>query len=440
MHEYDRALTLAEGVLKAAAGADQAQVVVSIGDASYARFGGTYVTQNLDAQQTTITLTYYIGKKAGTVTTADTSPGSAKRIVAQAKAIAERVPPDKGFVSLPKPYAYRAAPNGYFAATAEATPDARVDKLLPIFARMKRSQLACAGFLTTQIATTAVVNSLGVRAARTGTTSGLQVKAMEDRTSGYAEAYALDFDTIDPVPVAERAAQKATVSPAPADLAPGRYTAVLEPSAFQAAVKALLEGVDAQNVLEDKDSWMIGRIGKPLFSPSFTLRSDWSDPRLANPPFDPSDGTPAARFAFITKGVPTAYSVSTYMGQKYHVPITGVANSMVIEPGTRSRDALIASVERGVLISRTWYERVVDPREATITGLTRDGVYLIENGVVTRALKNFRYFVSMVTVMKDVEFSSQAVLAEPDSDLGYQCVLPDAKIAHFNLAAQTSFA
>ncbi len=441
MRDQDRALTLAEAVLKAAAGADQAQVVVTIGDASYTRFGGTYVTQNLDAQQTTIALTYYIGKKAGTVTTADTSPGSAKRIVAQARAIAERVPPDKGFVSLPKPHAYRSGPNGYFAATAEATPDARVDKLLPVFARMKRSQLACAGFLTTQIVTTAIVNSHGVRAVNTGTISGLQVKAMAGATSGYAESYALDFDTRSTrCRLRSALLKKATVSAAPADLAPGRYTAVLEPSAFQAAVKALLEGVDAQNVLEDKDSWMIGRIGKPLFAPSFTLRSDWSDPNLANPPFDPNDGTPAARFAFISKGVPTAYSVSTYMGRKYHVPITGVANSMVIDPGTKSREALIASVERGVLISRTWYERVVDPREATITGLTRDGVYLIENGVVTKTLKNFRYFVSMVTMMKDVEFSDQPVLAEPDSDLNYACVLPHAKIAHFNLAAQTSFA
>ena len=233
---------------------------------------------------------------------------------------------------------------------------------------------------------------------------------------------------------------KAAVSRTPADFAPGRYTVILEPSAFQAAVKALIDGVDAQNVLEDKDSWMIGRIGKPVFSPHFTLRSDWSDPHLANPPFDPGDGTPAARFAFIERGVPSAYSVSTYMGQRYHVPITGVANSMIVDPGTKSRDALVASVERGVLISRTWYERVVDPREATITGLTRDGVYLIENGKVTKALKNFRYFVSMVAVMKDVELSNHAVLAEPDSDLGFACVLPDAKIPRFNLAAQTSFA
>jgi predicted Zn-dependent protease len=440
MHEQDRALSLAESVLTAAKSADQAQVTVTITDASYARFARSYVTQNLESQQTNISLTYYIGKKAGTVNSADASPDGIARLVAKAKEIAQRVPPDNDFVSLPKPQELATAVPSFFASTSDATPDDRVEKLLPVFARMKRSNLYSSGFTTTQTQTLAIANSLGVRVAYTGTNGGIQVKAMAPQTSGYAEAYALDYSTIDTEPIAERAAMKATVSSTPADFAPGRYTVVMEPSAFQSAVKALLEGIDASNVLDEKDSWMIGRLGKPILSPNFTLRSDWSNPQLANPPFDPSDGSPVKKFTFIDKGVPLAYSASTYMSNKFHVPATGVANSMVIDPGTKSYDDLIGSVERGVLISRTWYERVVDPRQAAITGLTRDGVYAIENGKLTKALKNFRYFVSMVEVMKDVEFSNRATLCEPEDDLGYQCVLPDAKIANFNLAAQTSFA
>jgi predicted Zn-dependent protease len=439
MHEQDRALSLAETVLAAAKEADQAQVSITITDASYARFARNYVTQNLESQQTSISLTYYIGKKAGTVKSADASPEGIARLVADAKKIAERVPPDNSFVSLPKPEQLPAGVPSFFATT-DASPADRVEKLLPVFARMKRSNLVCSGFTTTQTQTLAIANSLGVRVAYTGTNGGIQVKAIAGSTSGYAQSYALDYATIDTVPVAEIAASKATVSPEPANLEPGRYAVILEPSAFQSAVKALLEGVDAQNVLDDKDSWMIDRIGKPVMSPNFTLRSDWSDPRLANPPFDPNDGSAVKRFTFIDKGVPVAYSASTYLANKFKVPATGVADSMVIDPGTKSREELIASVDHGVLVSRTWYERVVDPRQAAITGLTRDGVYLIENGKLTKTLKNFRYFVSMVEVMKDVEFSNRSTLAEPESDLGYQCVLPDAKIANFNLAAQTSFA
>ena len=102
MLDRDRALSLAETVLKAAAGADQAQVTVTIGDASYARFAGNYVIQNLDAVSTQITLTYFAGKKSASISTDDASPDSIKRIVAEARDIAHRVPPDSGFVSLPK--------------------------------------------------------------------------------------------------------------------------------------------------------------------------------------------------------------------------------------------------------------------------------------------------------------------------------------------------
>jgi predicted Zn-dependent protease len=199
----------------------------------------------------------------------------------------------------------------------------------------------------------------------------------------------------------------------------------------------------ADNVLEDKDSWMVGRIGKRLFSPHLTLRDDWSHPLFANPPFNVNDGAQTKKLTLIDRGVVDRYVTSTYSANKYHVANTGHPNfpgNAVIEPGSRSREALLASIERGVLITRTWYERVVDPRRASITGITRDGVYLIENGKLTKTLKNFRYFVSMVDVLKEVEFSDTQVLTEPDADTNCSSVLPDAKIAKYHLAAQTSFA
>jgi PmbA protein len=443
MRDQDRALSLAERVLKAAASADQAQVTVTISDASYARFAHNYVVQNLAAVQTQITLTYYVGKKSGSVSTDDASPPSIARMVAAARDIAHRVPPDNGFVSLPKPAAIAAPSRSYYDATANATPGDRVEKLLPLFARMKASQLSSSGFTTTQINTVAIANSHGVRAAFTGTMGGLQLKAIAGQTSGFAEFYAPDYGLLDPEPLAERAAMKATVSRVPASLKPGNYPVILEPSAFAAALKALTEGMGAENVLEDKDSWMVGRIAKRVFSPNLTLRDDWSHPLFANAPFNPGDGTPTKKLTLIDRGVAERYVTNAYYANKYHVPNTGHPNfpaNGVVEPGTKSRDALIASVERGVLISRTWYERVVDPRSAAITGITRDGVYLIENGKLTKALKNFRYFVSMIAALKDVELSDTQVLSDPDSDTGVSTVLPDAKIAKYHLAAQTSFA
>jgi predicted Zn-dependent protease len=443
MRDQDRALSLAESVVKAAARADQAQVSVTISDASYARFARNYVVQNLDSLQTQITLTYYVGKKSGSVSTDDASPESIARLVERAREIAQRVPPDNGFVSLPKPAAIPAASHSYYDATAGATPDDRVEKLLPVFARMKSAKLSSSGFTTTQINTTAIANSLGVRAAFTGTMSGLQLKAIAPNSSGYAEFYSPDYSRLDPVPHAERAAAKATVGGEPATFAPGNVTVLLEPSAFAAGLKALTEGMGADSVLEDKDSWMVGRLGRRLFSPNFTLIDDWNHPLFANPPFNVNDGAPTKKLTLIDRGVVEHYVTSSYMANKYHVAATGHPNfpaNGIVAPGTKSREELLASIERGVLISRTWYERVVDPRQASITGITRDGVYLIENGKLTKTLKNFRYFVSMLEVLKHVEFSNAQVLTEPDSDTGYSSVLPDAKIPNYHLAAQTSYA
>ena len=443
MRDQDRALSLAEAVLKAAAAADQAQVTVAISDASYARFAGNYVIQNLDAVSTQITLTYYVGKKSASISTDDASPASIERVVAEARDIAHRVPPGSGFVSLPKAAAIAHPVHGYFDATAGATPDDRIEQLLPVFARLKAAQLSSSGFLTTQTNTSAVANSHGVRAAFTGTMSGLQLKAVAAKTSGFATFYSPDFSRMDGAGVSERAADKATLSLEPATFAPGNYTVLLEPSAFAAALKALTQGMGADNVLEDKDSWMVGRIGKRVFSPHFTLRDDWSHPLFASPPFNVNDGTPTKKVTLIDRGVAEHYVTSNYSANKYHVPATVHANfpgNAVVEPGPRSRAALIASIERGVLITRTWYERVVDPRQAAITGITRDGVYLIENGKLTKTLKNFRYFVAMTNVLEDVEFSDTQVLTEPDSDTNVSSVLPAAKIANYHLAAQTSFA
>jgi predicted Zn-dependent protease len=304
---------------------------------------------------------------------------------------------------------------------------------------MRRSNLTTSGYTTTQILTLAVVNSLGVRVAFTGTTGGIEIKAMAPATSGYASSYSPDYATIDPVPLADHAASKASVASSPSDFPPGVYPVIMEPSAFQSALKALLEGLNASSVLEDKDSWMTDVIGKPIFSPNFTLHDDWSNPLLADAPFA-GDGSPAQTVTIVEAGVPKTYLADTYAANKYKVARVNGNSDFVVSPGTKSRDELIASTDRGVLISRTWYERVVDPRKAAITGLTRDGVFLIENGKLTKTLKNFRYFVSMLDVMKDVEFSNAPVRTEPELDLQTSMVVPDAKFTRFNLSAQTSYA
>jgi predicted Zn-dependent protease len=441
MRSQADALALAERILSLASGADQAEVTVSIDDSAYSRFAGNYVPENLDGAQTDIQLTYVKDQRLGSASTNDVSDAGMRRLVASAADIASRVPANHEFVSLAVKAPIAQPGKSVYASTLNATPDDRIDKLLPVFTRMRQSQLSSSGFTTTQHSVYAVVNSLGVRAAFESTYSGIEIKAMAPQTSGFAEYFSRDYATLNSLERADLAASKATVSLTPADFPPGTYTVILEPPAFVDCLNNVYAAMNAGGVLENQNSWMAGRIGKPLFSSNVTAVDDWSNPLVAGQPFA-SDGAPTQKVTLIEAGIPKAYVSSTYLANKYKIPNTGhdgYPTNAVLSPGTQTREQLIASVERGILVSRTWYTRMVDPREVVITGLTRDGVYLIENGKLTTTLKNFRFYTSMLTALADCEFGNTLYLAE-SADTPGTLAVPVAKIAKFAFSAQTSFA
>ncbi|MBV8750878.1 MAG: TldD/PmbA family protein [Candidatus Eremiobacteraeota bacterium] len=435
------ALALAKRALAQIKGADQAAVAVNVADASYSRFARNYVVQNIGSLATTVSITYVKGKRTGSSTTGDTSDAGLRAVAARAADVASRVPANPEFVSLPKPGTAAGHSHSVFPATASASPETRIDKLQSVFARMERSSLNSSGYTTTQSLASAVVNSLGLSAAWEGTYAGLEIKAIGERTSGYADFWTRDYGALDAAERAERAASKATVSNEPADFAPGTYTVILEPPAFVDCINNLYYGFSFSSIKENQDSWMIDRIGKHVFSPHLTIVDDWSHPLVANQPFA-SDGAPTKKVMLVEKGVPKGYVTSTYLANKFKVENTGHDGypiNAIVMPGTKSREQLIAETERGILISRTWYTRPVDPRTCTITGLTRDGVYLIENGKLTKTLKNFRFFTSMVSALKDIELGNKLYRSE-SSDAPQTLLVPDVKIAKFTLSAQTSFA
>jgi predicted Zn-dependent protease len=442
MHDSRNALALAQKTLALVTGADQASVEVNDSDAAYSRFARNYVVENLASVSTTVSVTYVKNKRIGSSTTGDLSGAGLRAVVARAADVASHVPPNPEFVSLAEPgEAEGRAVQSVFATTAEATPDDRVDKLESVFQRMKRSSLSSAGFTTTQSQSIAVANSLGVHAAWDGTYAGIEIKAMAERTSGYAAFWTRDYASLDAAERAERAASKATVSREPANLEPGTYTVILEPPAFVDCINNLYYGFAVDAIKESQDSWMIDRLDKPVLSPNLTIVDDWSYPGVANASFA-SDGASTKRVVLVERGVPKAFVSSTYLAHKFKVENTGhdgYPTNAVVMPGTKTREQLIAETERGILISRTWYTRTVDPRLCTITGLTRDGVYLIENGRFTKTLKNFRFFTSMLKALADVELADTLYRSE-SSDAPQTLLVPTAKLAKFTLSAQTSFA
>jgi predicted Zn-dependent protease len=446
VYDKQQALELAERALKYCTGVDQAMVQVSSGNQAYSRFGQNYVTQNLDQDNTQVSVTVISDTRSGLASGSDHSDAGLRKLAALATEIAKATPKNPEFVSLAKPEPIGAAVRSMYPSTATATGDDRVAKLQPVFSRMATSGLVAAGYTTTQTNVNAVVNSLGVRASWEGTYSGIEIKAMAANTSGFAEYFSRDYASVNSAERANLAAAKATVATDPADFEPGTYTVILEPPAFIDCLNNLYSGMNISNVLEDKDSWMIDRIGKTIFSPNLTIVDDWSNPLIANQPFA-DDGSPTQKVVLIDKGTPTNYVSNTYLANKYKKPNTGHSggfggaypSNAVVMPGTKSREQLIAETDKGILISRTWYTRAVDPRDCTITGLTRDGVFLIEGGKLTKTLKNFRFFTSVLKMLEVVELGNTQFLAE-SADTPGTLVCPVAKIGKFTLSAQTSFA
>jgi PmbA protein len=346
MTDARAALALAKKTLALVSGADQASVQVNGADAAYSRFARNYVVANLASVSTTVSVTFVKNKQQGLSTTGDLSETGLRAVVARASDVAAHVPANPEFVSLAVPGAIGASARSVFAATAEATPADRIAKLKAVFARMERSSLGSAGFTTTQAHSVAIANSLGVEAAWEGTYAGIEIKAIAERTSGYADFWTRDYAVLDAAERAHIAAAKATVSDDPAGLAPGTYTVILEPPAFVDCINNLYYGFAVDKIKESQDSWLIDRLDKPLFSPNLTVIDDWSYPGVANQPFA-SDGAPTQRVVLVEKGVPKGIVSSTYLANKFGVENDRHAGNQVARAAhrrNRARDPHIANL------------------------------------------------------------------------------------------------
>ncbi|MEO7998423.1 MAG: metallopeptidase TldD-related protein, partial [Gemmatimonadaceae bacterium] len=221
----------------------------------------------------------------------------------------------------------------------------------------------------------------------------LTVRTDDGTGSGWAAADHQDFSKLNTTLVAERATQKARQSKTPVAIEPGRYTVILEPQAVGDLVQLISNYVDARSSDEGRSPFAKqgggNKIGEKIADPRVTLLSDPADPQLLGQPYD-GEGMPLGRQVWVENGVLKQLYYSRFWGKKQGKPVTAAPSTFKMLGGTESVDDLIKGTTRGVLVTRLWYLREVDPRTILYTGLTRDGTYLVENGKVTKALTNHR--------------------------------------------------
>jgi predicted Zn-dependent protease len=435
---------LAERVL-ALSNADQTEVTIGTEDADLTRFTHEEVHQNVARSDAGVSVRAILGLRTGTAATNVLDEDSLRATVGRAIAIAQLVPEDPDLAPLPSGGPTVTPKDAYVKATADASPQLRAGMADAIFKVAESHKFWCAGFARTQSAGFTIANSNGARASFDGTDSGINVKMNAADSTGYGQAYSPDATTLDAHKVASVAANKAKNSAQPQGVEPGEWTVIMEPAAFGEFFAYLGQHFSAQ-AYDEGSSFLSDGLDKPYFSENVTVADDYSNPLAPSMPFD-FEGQPKQRVTLVESGVAKTFVTDSYWAKKLNRENTGhalpapnaygpQAIDLIVAPGKKSFDELIAETKRGLLISRFWYIRTVDQKKAIVTGMTRDGTFLIENGKVTGGVRNMRFNQSIIAALGKCEFSNAP---QRTGDYWFSLVVPAAKIEGFKFSSGTQF-
>lgn len=440
-------LRLAVDVVAAAerAGATEAEVLVAAEESALTRFANSEIHQNVAETNATVNLRFVLGNRVAVTSAGRTDAEGIARLVERAAAIARNVEPLDDWGGLPDGGAVVTEhPAGFAEATADASPEFRAEAVRAVIAAADAAGVLAFGSFATAVETTAIANSKGVRAAGRRTSSQLITVSMSaDGGTGYAEAAATDATTIDAGRLGREAASKARASERPVTIEPGDYPVVLE----EYAVVDILDmlgylGFSALAVQEDRS---FVEPGKRIGSDLVTIVDDGSDPAGLPMAFD-YEGVVKQRVTLIEQGLcrnvvydsqtaARAGRSSTGHGLPAPNPYGPFPINMVMSPGTTSRDELIGGLDRGLLVTRFHYTNPVHPKLAIITGMTRDGTFLVEGGRIVGPVRNLRYTQSYLEALAGVE----AVAVERRTLRGFLggAVVPALRIAAWTFTGAT---
>jgi predicted Zn-dependent protease len=393
--------------------ADEMRVNITSAAGGNTRFAAGDITTSGDVEDTVISITSTVGGRRASSTTNLMDDASLKRAVETAERLAKLSPVDPELVPELGPQQYQdISASNSDVSNLDAGARAHAVEQLIAAARapggampIDPATLFVAGFLDANSAARGIATSKGLFAYHASTDVSLSCTARtpDGTGSGYAAAGGHAWTTVDPAGLGRRAAQKALASRNPVAIEPGRYTVILEPRAVADFVPLLMGSFNARSADEGRSPFSKKgggtKLGEKITDERVTLLSDPFDPDLLGQPFD-NDGLPLKRVVWIENGVLKNLAYSRFWAAKKGVePNSGGGGGgfgrnpagLKLTGGTKSVDELIAGTSRGVLVTHFFYIRSLDPRTVQLTGLTRDGTFLIENGKITRSIKNFRW-------------------------------------------------
>jgi predicted Zn-dependent protease len=427
----EQARALAERILSDSKVSD-CEVFLSLSQRGHTRFAANNVTTAGSDETVSIAITSRDGGRSGSTSLDFLDEAALKSAVARSEELMAASPPDPEAVEALGPQKYLEI-DAFDEDTARSDPVKRRDGVKQALDRARSERLTASGFFETSTHWLALANKKGNFGFHRSTSAEFSttMRTPDSTGSGYAAYEAPKIADIDPAKLVDIAARKAVSSARPRDLEPARYTVILEPQAVSELLFPLIFSLNARATDEGRSYFSKPgggtKLGEKLFADSVSLRSDPTDPRVPGLPWTGvgargglgfggfggggSAGLPTRKTTWIDGGIVKAFSVDRYWATKTKTDPVPFSGSLIMEGSSQPLDTLIAQTQRGLLVTRFWYIRVVNPQNATVTGLTRDGVWLIENGKIAHPVNNFRFNESPINLLKSLEATSIATAA-----------------------------
>jgi PmbA protein len=448
--------------------ADEVEVLFSGGRFALTRFANNTIHQNVAEENYVVSVRAAFGGRTARAFTNKFDDESLRQVVKSAESLAKVQHPDSDLLPMPdahfagwggeSPVPTPTIPSRHFEITAAVTPELRAEGVKRIVGVAQQHSLTAAGVFSSAESLEGIFNSRGLSNWHRQTSADVSITMAANDSSGWQKANSPDVAKLDPLGLAETAARKALDSARPREIPAGKWAVILEPAAVLDIVGFMFWDYAGMAIL-DQRSFLTGRIGTKLFGDNITIWDDVAHPLQTGAAFD-GEGVPRQQLPLVENGIVkrVVYARATaermrrseYKDKVGPIEATGhgfalpnemgeIPQNIVFAPvaNPQTVEQMIASTERGVLVTRLWYIREVEPFEKMLTGMTRDGTFLVENGRVQGGVRNFRFNESLIHMLSNVEAMSVPVRASGEESM--DMVVPAMKVKDFNFTEVTKF-
>lgn len=426
----ERARQIFDMVKDFAREADEVEITLATNTGEYFRFGNNELGQSQYTKSRNLSVRVTSAKRQARATTGRLERSLVEKTVRKALARARAAPEDPDYLPMLEPQRYRTVER-YYERTLEAPAELKAGHVAFAIDLAKKNGLLASGVLGTSTDHFSTLNTSGLEAHYKGTTGHFSITMDADNgnQTGYALSTFSDIRDLNPEKVSETALERALLNKNQADIPPGKYEVVIDPYAWSETLFFLTVSATAgytpdfgMRQYKEGRSYLSGRMGEKIMGENITIEDDVSHPLQTGPPFD-GEGYPKSSLALVENGVlrnlassrisAHRYSDATPTGHELPLPnpLGELPTNLVIRGrgGTKTPEELVEELDRGLLLTRLWYVREVEPRSKTVTGMTRDGTFLVEKGEIKRPVKNVRFNQSLLELFSNVEELSEPV-------------------------------